>query len=305
MDQQHSNGIYTYTGIVDKNGAFYGKGTLTYPSGKQVQNIKYLPIKEYTHIGKVINCTLLTQSQFDKYLGELLAALDPYDEEKIAIKHHQLTLNADTAKTCIKWLNKNKIKVVQWVSCWDDNTDESIKYLTDAGFTVVAAQNGESAVIVQDINLKDDWFMVIRPDNTLVAPQTIRMDLNTFLQQHHAPKIFTQAAKIDQYKAIAKLIYNQKSYNRNKLSRWWHKRSITLANSLMEKFDKNDSFFDQNGFAIDDVNDVYVGELKNYNKHGIGVKINEDGAMYEGQWENNEEHGKGTDTYKRWREVCG
>ena len=37
MDQQHSNGIYTYIGVLDNNDVFNGQGTLTYPSGKKLR----------------------------------------------------------------------------------------------------------------------------------------------------------------------------------------------------------------------------------------------------------------------------
>ena len=104
MNKQNSNGIYTYIGVVDKQGSFK-EGTLTYPSGKKVEaefqnnqlQIKADLAKKLKQgnykLGKVIDFSLLDQEQFDNNIASLLKAMQLKKGETLAIKHHQLKLN--------------------------------------------------------------------------------------------------------------------------------------------------------------------------------------------------------------------
>ena len=76
MNKQNSQGIYTYVGTVNDQGAFNGQGTLTYPSGNKVIakfDNNQLQIGEdlaqdHNKINTFIDCMRLTQDQFTKRL---------------------------------------------------------------------------------------------------------------------------------------------------------------------------------------------------------------------------------------------
>ena len=127
MNKQNSNGIYTYIGVLDEQGSFK-KGTLTYPSGKKVEaefqnnqlQIKAELANKDNKLGKVIDCSLLDQEQFDnniESLKSLLEAMQLQKGETLAIKHHQLKLNEKTANQIATLLQKNGITTLQWVAC--------------------------------------------------------------------------------------------------------------------------------------------------------------------------------------------
>ena len=92
MNKQNSNGIYTYIGVVDKQGSFT-EGTLTYPSGKKVEaefqnnqlQIKADLAKKLKQgnykLDKVIDCSLLDQEQFDNNIASLLKEMQLQKEK--------------------------------------------------------------------------------------------------------------------------------------------------------------------------------------------------------------------------------
>ena len=176
--KQNSNGIYTYIGEVNQNGAFHGQGTLTYPSGKPVRatftnnqlQIKADLANEDNKLGIVIDCTLLTQEQFNKHIESLLQAMELNDGDTIAITHHQLQLTNKTANNIANQLKKKGIKILQWISCsdGDNNIEKHIKNFKDQDIKVVAVPYGQSAVTVKHGNA--EYFVGIDNDRNLNKP---------------------------------------------------------------------------------------------------------------------------------------
>ena len=174
--QQNSNGIYTYIGEVYQNGAFHGQGTLTYPSGKPVRatftnnqlQIKADLANEDNKLGIVIDCSLLTQEQFNKHIESLLQAMELNDGDTIAITHHQLKLTNKTDNNIAKLLRCKNI-TLQWLSCGDINTAQSIQNLTEAGIKVVYVPDGQSAIVVKDED-GNEYFVGVDEEGKLVLP---------------------------------------------------------------------------------------------------------------------------------------
>ena len=150
-----NGGIYTYIGSTDNNGILNGKGILTYPSGNKVKGefknnqlqIGQDLATEHNKLGRVIDCTCLTQEQFNQHIDSLVEATKFQDVGTIAIKHHQLQLDKNTADKIANHL-KDKNITLQWMSCGggDNNIADNIEVFRNKGITVVAADNGQSAI---------------------------------------------------------------------------------------------------------------------------------------------------------------
>ena len=103
-------------------------------------------------------------------IGEKKKALQK--GETLAIKHHQLKLNAKTANQIATLLQQNGITTLQWAACGggDNNINEYIQVFTNKGITVVAVKDGQSAIIAKDEN-GDEYFVGVNESGHLVLPE--------------------------------------------------------------------------------------------------------------------------------------
>ena len=244
-------GIYTYIGNTDNNGTLNGTGILTYPSGNKVKGdfrnnhlqINARLAKKDNKLGKVIDCSLLTQEQFKQHIESLLKATTLNAGDTLSIKHHQLQLSQDTANTIATHLKDKNITTLQWLSCGggDVNINQHIQIFNNQGIKVVAVKDGQSAITAKNEN-GAEYMVGVDKDGKPVLPEFHRLSILQFVQNNYHPyiknptlNVFFQLQQSDsaakylvdttdnkqeQYQAISKLIYECDRW-KEKWSNFW------------------------------------------------------------------------------------
>ena len=279
-----NGGIYSYIGSTNNKDQFNRRGKLIFPSGKRLNGMfanNQLTITRklaanYNKIGRVIDLSALTQDEFDKNIGKILEYTQiEKSTGTIAFKHHQLQLDIDTANQITDWLKRNKINTVQWLSCGDSNTENSIQHLTKEGIKVVAAEDGQSAIIATYKGQK--YFVATNQHGDINVPKI------------HTKEKFNAGYQNGQQSDTRSEEYEGGGPD-EKGTFTWPDGSTYDGEWFEGRMHGNGTYTSLDGKKYD-------GEWFEGKRHGKGIFTWPDDSTYDGEWFEGRMHGNGTYTW--------